>query len=867
VHKHDATRLHYDVRLEMGGVLSSWACPKGPSYDPAQKRLAVQTEDHPLEYGDFEGRIPDGEYGAGDSVIWDRGTYDTVPPGQALAQRDKGHLHLVFNGEKLKGGWHLVRTRPQGGKAQWLFFKAKDGTEKPGYDVIAERPESVVSGRKLTRGPERQASLRGPHPAPDVLLSRVWPPMLAVLSKGTPAPAEQYVYEVKYDGFRALAALSGGRSAVKSRNDLDFGARFPWVLQALRQIVVGEAVLDGELVALDSKGVSRFQMLGDKQAEHRFMVFDLLWLNGQDLRQRPLEERRELLESVMANAQVPLELALRVRGSQEEALAEAKSHGWEGLLAKRRGSLYSGTRSADWLKLKVLGTEELAIAGWTPISNGAAEVGALLVASRRHGKFIYAGKVGTGFDRTMRQRLLRLLRKDEVEGPAVEDAPRMRDAHWVKPRHVAQLQFTEWTRDGKLRHPSFQGLREDKSVGEVGEDVPENPGVAPASSGGGKRSRGGKSSGSARPSKTSGRVVARSTSPARRASSAEKKKASSVKRSASAKRGAKGFFGSTPSEGFGTWHSNRGRGAEAPPATPEPPAPTAAEPPPASVPTTHPERVLFPKSGLTKADVRAYYDEVAPPLIAALKGRPLSFQQWPQGIGRPGIFRHDARAVPPWIARVQVQHVDHPLEHIVVDRPETVAWLANQSAFTLHMTSSRAATVESPDWVAFDFDPADAGWDALVPLAEALRGLLDELKLRSVPKTSGKRGLHVLVPLAQGHTHAQALAFAEAVAGTLASRFPDLGTTERSIGKRKGRLYIDAHQNGRLKTMVAPYSIRAVEGAPVSTPLEWDEVDRKLDPSRFNIRTLPARLKKLGDLFAPALQGGQRLPELRPPAA
>jgi bifunctional non-homologous end joining protein LigD len=890
VHKHDATRLHYDVRLEMAGVLSSWACPKGPSYDPSQKRLAVQTEDHPLEYGDFEGRIPDGEYGAGDSVIWDRGTYDTVPPGQALAQRDKGHLHLVFNGEKLKGGWHLVRTRPQGGKAQWLFFKAKDGTEKTGYDVIAERPESVVSGRKLTRGPERQANLRGPHPSPEVLLSRVWPPMLAVLSKGTPAPAEQYVYEVKYDGFRALAALSGGRSAVKSRNDLDFGARFPWVLEALRQIVVGEAVLDGELVALDSKGISRFQMLGDKQAEHRFMVFDLLWLNGQDLRQRPLEERRELLESVMANAQVPLELAQRVRGTEEEALAEAKSHGWEGLLAKRKGSLYTGTRSADWLKLKVLGTEELAIAGWTPISNGTAEVGALLVASRRDGKFVYAGKVGTGFDRAMRQRLLRLLRKDEVGAPAVEEAPRMRDAHWVKPRHVAQLQFTEWTRDGRLRHPSFQGLREDKAVGEVGQDVMPEP------SADGKRTAGGKAR--AGKSKSGGRMVARSTSPARRASSTESRaKAKSSAPGGATRRGAararsgvsakqaakrppadskdepsKGFFGSTPSERFGTWHSNRGRGGEPPPPSPErasaePPAAKAAEPPPATVPTTHPERVLFPKSGLTKADVRAYYDEVAPALIAAMRGRPLSFQQWPQGIGGQGIFRHDARSVPPWIPRVGVQHADHPLEHIVVDRTETVAWLANQSAFTLHMTSSRAATVDSPDWVAFDFDPADAGWDALVPLAEALRGLLEELKLRSVPKTSGKRGLHVFVPLAPGHTHAQALAFAEAVAGTLASRFPDLGTTERSLSKRKGRLYLDAHQNGRLKTMVAPYSIRAVEGAPVSTPLEWDEVNRKLDPSQFNIRTLPARLKKLGDLFAPALKGGQRLPDLRPPGA
>jgi bifunctional non-homologous end joining protein LigD len=455
------------VRLEIGGVLASWATPKGPSYDPAQKRLAVQTEDHPLEYGDFEGRIPDGEYGAGDSIIWDRGAYDTVPPGQVVEQREKGHLHLVFAGEKLQGGWHLVRTRPQGGKAQWLLFKAKDGTERPSYDVVAKRPESVASGRRLTRGPERQASLKGPHPDPEALLARVWPPMLATLAKGIHAPAEAFVYEVKYDGYRALAAISGGRVAVKSRNDLDFSARFPWVVPALRQMVVGEAVFDGELIALDGHGVSRFQMLGDAAAEHRYSVFDLLWLDGQDLRQRSLEERRELLESVMANTQAPLELAQRVTGTEEQALGEAKRRHWEGLLAKRRGSPYVGARSMDWLKLKVFGTDELVIAGWTPISNGAPEIGALLVATRKGNRYVYAGKVGTGFDRAMRRRLLTLLRKDEVPSPAIEEAPRMRDARWVTPRLVAQLSFTEWTRDGRLRHPSFQGLRDDKAASEI----------------------------------------------------------------------------------------------------------------------------------------------------------------------------------------------------------------------------------------------------------------------------------------------------------------------------------------------------------------------------------------------------------------
>ena len=788
VHKHDATRLHYDLRLEIDGALASWAIPRGPSYDPAVKHLAVETEDHPLAYAEFEGRIPEGAYGAGDSLLWDRGTYRTEPPGQATEQRKKGHLHIVLEGEKLRGGWHLIRTRPQGGKQQWLCIKAKDGTERRGYDVVAERPESVASGRRLTRGPERKAVLRAAHPAPEVLLRGVWPPMLAVLHKDRRAPASLYVYEVKYDGYRALSAVSGGRVAVRSRNDLDFGARFPFVADALKQLQIGEAVLDGEIIALDSKGASRFQQLGDASADHRYVVFDLLWLDGQDLRRRPLEERRELLESLLAHAQAPLEVAERVGGSQEEALEVARKHGWEGLLAKRKGSTYTGTRSADWLKLKLLGSEELAIVGWTPQSKGAPEIGALLVATRRDGNWRYAGKVGTGFTDKVRTGLLRLLRADEVTAPPVVDPPRMKGVHWVRPRHVAQVAFTEWTRDGRLRHPTFQGLREDKAPEETGRDTrPDPPARAP-----------------------------RKPAPAS---------------------GSRQRAGGAPAE------------AKVP-----------------TVPTTHPDRVLFPKSGLTKADVRAYYDLVAPFLVPALDDRPLSLQQWPQGIDQPGFFRHTAKGAPPWVTKASVQHQDRLLEHIVVDRPETLAWLANQSALTLHMTSSRLQSLDSPDWVSFDFDPADDDWEQLVPLAQALRALLEELKLVSVPKTSGKRGLHVFVPLGPGHGFEQAYGFAVAVGEVLTRRFPEISTRERALKKRAGRLYLDCEQNGKLKTMVAPYSLRAAEGGPASTPLHWDEVTTSLVPRDFNVRTLERRLARVGDLFAPALRTPQRLPHFRPPA-
>jgi bifunctional non-homologous end joining protein LigD len=474
VHKHHANRLHYDVRLESEGVLWSWACPKGPSYDPAEKRLAVETEDHPLAYGDFEGRIPDDEYGGGDSLVWDRGTFDTVPPGQAKQQRAKGRLHLRFHGEKLSGDWHLVRTRPQGGKAQWLLFKAKDGTERPGYDVVSERPESVLSGRSVTRGPTRKGT-REQQLDVDRLLEKVWPPMLATLSEPGAAPQREFLYEVKYDGYRALAAISKGRVAVKSRNQLDFMTRFPFLARAFGSITVNSCVLDGEIVARDDEDRSRFQLMGDPSATHEFVAFDLLWLDGEDLRARPLEERRQLLESVLALAKPPLVLSQRVDGTAEQAMVVAGLKQWEGLIAKRRGSRYVGTRSQDWLKLKRVDTAELAIVGWTPHTNSSRAIGALLLASHVGDHYVFAGKVGTGFDAKTRAQLKDKLAPDEVKKPDVEGAPRLKKAHWVKPKLVAQVKYSEWTRDGKLRHPSFLGLRDDKTAPETNleGDVPK----------------------------------------------------------------------------------------------------------------------------------------------------------------------------------------------------------------------------------------------------------------------------------------------------------------------------------------------------------------------------------------------------------
>ena len=763
VHKHDATRLHYDVRLEMDGALASWSVPKGPSYDPAQKRLAIQTEDHPLEYGSFEGRIPEGEYGAGDSLVWDRGTCDSIPPGELSQQRKKGRVHVEFHGQKLRGGWHLVQTR--GGK-QWLMFKAKDGTENPAYDVIAERPESVVSGRVLTRGPERDKELRAPRAEPEAILKSYFPPMLATLVDEP--PAGEWHAEVKYDGYRALSALSNGRVAMWTRNAIDLTARFPRIARALSQVRVGDAVIDGEICVLDAEGVPRFEMIQQgKLDQAQLFAFDLLRLDGEDLRGQPLERRRDLLRSLLSNAPPELALVEEVPGPVGEALEKMRKRGMEGLLLKARGSTYEKGRSRAWLKLKAQAAQELAIIGWTPGKGAqAGSLGALLLAvADGKGGYQFAGKVGTGFSSKQRAELKKLLSRDQVAESPARGAPKLRDAHWVEPKLVAQVRFTEWTRDGSLRHPSFQGLREDKTPQET---VREKPAAAAA----------------------------------------------------------------RPEE-----HS--------------------------TIRLSNPDRKLYPEDGITKRDLAEYYQAVAPALLEALRDRPLALVHWNRGIEQERWFQQGlGRSAEKWmtVANTPARTKAGSVKHLVAADERALQWLAQNSVLEIHSWHSRAQSLTQPDWVIFDLDPAEGeGIGQAVEVAQVLRGMFERLGLPSVPKTSGKRGLHIYLPLARGHTYDDAQAFALQIGETVAKQMKQV-TLERSLSKRGGRLYFDCMQNGYGETVIAPYSPRGVRGAPVAAPLRWDEVTAKLDPARFNLRTMPARLREVGNLFEPVLSRGVRLP-------
>lgn len=646
--------------------------------------------------------------------------------------------------------------------------------------------------------------------SPEQLLRRVFPPMLATLTDTAPEESSSWTYELKYDGFRAVVALTGGKLAIWSRNELDLASRFPKIAEQLAKVKLADAVLDGEIVATDAKGIPRFQLLQGGSSREIYFVFDLLWLDGRDLRGLPYEERRSLLEKALKKPPAHVAVAQQLDQSGSEALALAAREGWEGIIAKRNSSTYEPRRSKEWLKVKALHGQELAIIGWNPSTASTSDIGSLHLGFRDEtGAWRYAGKVGTGFSAKQRTWFKSELAKDVIAKPVAADAPRVRVATWVKPRFVAQISFTEWTEDNKLRHPSFLGLRDDKKPEEVVREKPDG--------------------------------AAKKKSPARKSST------KSSKSSASPTPATRDPRPATPRRASATRNLQ--------------PA-TLAQP----VTLTHPERVLYPKDKITKQDVADYYAAVAPAMIATLADRPLALEHWNQGIDQPSWFHQNVgKEAPAWATTIDTptRSVSRKsIRHLVADRPETLQWLAQMSVLTIHMWSSRGTSLEFADWLVFDLDPAKGkGFEQAVDAAIILRGLLENLELPSVPKTSGKRGIHVFIPLAKGQTHEEAVEFATSIAGAVAREVPDI-TVDRALGQRRGRLYLDALQNGYGKTMVAPYSLRAIDGAPVSAPLKWEEITKKLDPKKFNLRTMPDRLAKVGDLFAAVLGRGVRLPKL-----
>jgi bifunctional non-homologous end joining protein LigD len=618
--------------------------------------------------------------------------------------------------------------------------------------------------------------------------------MLATLADEAPRDESNWTYELKYDGFRAISAIVGGSVAMWSRNELDLEPRFPHIGEALRKLRGPEMVLDGEVVALDEHGAPRFQLLQQGDKREKLFVFDILWLDGHDLRQLTYLQRREILKKALRKSPATIALSQTLDMPGEQARDYAKKHGWEGVIAKKKTSYYEPRRSREWLKLKTLNEQEFVIVGWQPSTHSTREIGSLHLAVRGDdGRLTYAGKVGTGFSAKLRVALKDELSKTIVPKTDVKDAPRTRDATWVEPRLIAQVAFTEWTSDNRLRHPSFLGLRDDKRPEEVVRE---------------------------KAIKTRG---PRSSVPGPRL-----------------KTKAKAGGGKPRTEDRGPGTTSR-------------------------VTLSNPDRVLYPKDKIAKQDIAAYYEAVAEPFLRALKDRPLSLEHWNQGIQKPSWYQQGVKDGPDWLTLVETPTrttAHKTVKHLVVDSRDALRWLAQMSVLTIHMWHSRVGHLNEPDWIVFDLDPAKGkGIEQAIDAAMVMRKLLDNLELPSFPKTSGKRGIHVFVPLVSGYTHEQAHDFACSLAAAVTAKVPWM-TVERSLAQRKGRLYLDCEQNAYGKTIVAPYSPRAIDGAPVSAPLRWSEVTKKLDPLKFNVRTMPKRLDKVGDLWEDIFKKRAKLPKL-----
>ena len=774
VQKHAASSLHYDFRLEWKGVLKSWAVPKGPSLDPAARRLAMQVEDHPVEYGDFEGVIPEGQYGGGTVLLWDRGTWEPRDdPDRALRA---GKLVFTLDGEKLQGAWALVKMRGARASAkgnEWLLLKEKDTAARSGDDVATRAPESVATGRDLqeiasardrtwqsNRAEAKPKVARRARPAqlsqaPRRTAPKEIRPQLATLADRAPA-GDEWLHEMKLDGYRILARLAKKRVELWTRAGQDWTGRFPDTARELLAIGAADAWIDGELAVLMPDGTTSFAAMQNagalpSGARLVYYAFDLLHWDGRDLRGLPLEERKRALEAVLPASET-LRYSQHVVGEGERFFAEACRMALEGVISKRRTARYREGRSTDWLKVKCVREQELVIGGFTEPKGAREGIGALLVGVYdASGALQYAGKVGTGFGATvardLRRRLGALVR---AERP-FSDAKGIPRATWVEPRLVAQVRFTEWTRDGRLRHPAFVGLREDKEAREVA------------------------------------RETAKSTAAAR------------VKK------------------------------------------PDAAEV--AGVRISHPERVVFAETGITKERLARYYERVADVLLPHLADRPLSLVRCPEGAGGECFYvKHAGPWTPKDARRVRIQEKSKQSDYVTVDSVSALVGLIQMGTLELHTWNARAKDLERPDRIVFDLDPApDVAWERVTAAAREVRERLQQLDLESWLKTTGGKGLHVVVPLTPSADWDDCLALSQTIADAMERDAPRAFVTDMAKSKRAGRIFIDTARNRRGSTTVAAFSSRARPAGPVSMPISWDELATVESGAAFDLAAAEKR--------------------------
>lgn len=786
IQKHDATRLHYDFRLEIDGTLKSWAVPKGPSLDPQVKRLAMEVEDHPLEYATFEGHIPEGHYGAGDVIVWDRGIWKCL--GDPAESYQKGKLKFQLEGEKLGGIWNLVRTHQEGKQKPWFLMKHQDSDAKPEaeYDVVKELPDSVLSDRTIipkTRGakaakpkpaehapkPRKRAkpgALTGAKPLP---LPSSIKPQLATLVET--APTGDWRYEIKFDGYRMMARIDQGQVKLFTRNGHDWTSKLPRQAEALASLALDSAWLDGEVIAADENGIPSFQVLQNafesgKSGAIVFYLFDMPFLNGMDLREVPVEERRAALAKVVERSEDDVLRFSEDFGEEaSDLLTSACQMNMEGLIGKRVGSTYVSRRSDDWIKLKCKHRQEFVVVGYSDPKGARTSFGALLLGlhDKDSGELRYAGKVGTGFNDVTLRTILAQLKPLEIDKPAVVNPPKGVDArgtHWLKPELLAEIAYAEITKDGSVRHSVFQGLRNDKAAKDITKESPK-------------------------PTPITGQKI----EPSHKASSKPDKESGGKVR------------------------------------------------------ITHPERVIDAASGSTKMQLAEYYVSIAQWILPTLQARPIALVRAPEGISGELFFQKNVeRMAIPGMETVAGESV------MLINNAEALVGAVQMSTIEFHSWNARAPDLNRPDRFVLDLDPDPAlPWKSMVEATTLTLTILDELGLTSFIKVSGGKGIHIVVPLTPKDDWDSVKSFSQAIVKHMAKLIPDRFSAVLGPKNRVGKIFIDYLRNGKGATTINAYSVRTREGLPVSVPIYKDEIHEIKGANLWNIHNLHERLGQLGD--------------------
>jgi len=816
IHKHDAKQLHYDLRLEMDGMLKSWAVPKGPSMNPEDKRLAIMVEDHPCDYKDFEGNIPKGNYGAGSVIIWDNGYYTAVDVKNTAVKKNdneekklkaglhKGHISFILEGEKLKGAFDLVKIHDSKENA-WLLIKKND--KYSSKSDILKKAKSVVSSSTIESLnkksedaiPEKKKNkVINSDTAEDIKRPpEFMKPMLAELTTRV-FDDKDWIFEVKFDGYRTVAVIDRKQVDLFSRNQLSFNEKFKPIQQELRGLN-HSAVLDGEVVIEDGSGRSDFQLLQNYQktgkGNLRYYVFDILNLDGNDTTKLTLLERKELVKLLIDKKFKNILYSGHISQEGKAFFEEAVKNNFEGIIAKAAESPYrTGTRSREWLKIKITREEEAVIAGITEPRGSRQFFGSILLAQYKGRELIYIGNCGTGFNEDALKELYKKFKPlFRTTSPVAGKVITREKIQWIEPKYVCQVKFTERTQDGSLRHPVYLGLRVDKTAKEVTMPDPE-------------------------------KII----------------EIHDIKKEEMRTDEVKTDVGKSDDfdlkVGKITLH------------------------------LTNQNKIYFPDDGITKGDIVNYYSEISEVMLPYLRNRPQSLNRFPNGINGASFFQKDfdVKKIPSWLktTRVMSESSDDYIDYLLCNDKATLLYMANLGCIEINPWNSTIKNPVYPDWMVIDLDPVKVEFSKIAETAAEIRKILESIEVESYCKTSGSKGLHIYIPLAARYDYDTVKIFAKFIATALHQQIPVITSIERAVSKRQNKIYLDYLQNNRSQTLAAPYSVRPRPGATVSAPLEWSEVNSRLSLDQFTIRTMMSRIDKKGDLWQPVLGKGVNLNKL-----